>query len=577
MTITKELKNSFISFCHTEFPKKNYCANENDKTQWFYVQAGNTFGNSLHYEFGGNEVQLHIELPARSDIQKYLTQHSISTDYEWIKWQNKNNHCCILKQSVANNEDVFNAFRVISRYFEPLIEKYEKAQKFTNSIQPIMDENNTDVELFTKTLQEIFQVKFLDDNNFNPLDLSLSIPDYQRIYCWREKNVLQLLDDLNVLEDGKPYHLGSIILHKTKHSEGKIEDVFAIVDGQQRLVTLALILNELEININLRLLDERFESKEAINYIGYNKYLIRNYIKKNNLDKHLILKNIRLSVLIINNGSLDLAYTFFSTQNARGKSLTDFDLLKAHHLRFIHIESQAMHLAERWDNIILNSDNDASDKDLGKTFGTYLFRLRKWMRKKEWSDDEKFKVKNEFEAAITIPAIPPFGEKFNFYESIQGGSHFFAYADHFIYKYKTFSNTSEYQLLQKHITGESHWWYRDIIEGFLFAYFLKFGTIYLSEATLCIEKIISDHRYNLGRSSYKSVLYHAMNSEIIMMIDQATSPTFFLAEAFNQIKQLNTPEVLTGIRIRYNGRINQMYNEGIKNWMTINTFKNLVL
>jgi hypothetical protein len=57
------------------------------------------------------------------------------------------------------------------------------------------------------------------------------------------------------------------------------------------------------------------------------------------------------------------------------------------------------------------------------------------MRKSEWSDDEKFKVKTEFEAAFTIPDIPPFGEQFEFYESIRGGSHFFAYADHFIYKF----------------------------------------------------------------------------------------------------------------------------------------------
>lgn len=577
MNVTKELKISFMSFCHTEFPNKNYCANETNKNQWVYVQAGNIFGNSLHYEFGGNEVQLHIELHSGSGIQKYLTQHSLSPDYEWKKWQNKNNHCCILKRSVDNVEDMFNAFKEIRGYFESMIEEYETQQSLTNSTQPIMDGNNTDVELFTKTLREIFQIKIINNENLNPLDRPLSIPDYQRIYCWREKNVFQLLDDLSELENGKTYHLGSIILHKTKHHDRVNEDVYAVVDGQQRLVTLALVLYLLDNNINLKLLEEKFKSVEAINYIGYNKLLIKNYIEKNSLDSNKILDNIRLSVLIINNGSLDLAYTFFSTQNARGKSLTDFDLLKAHHLRFIHIESQAMHLAERWDNIILNSDNDASDKDLGKTFGTYLFRLRKWMRKKEWSDDEQFKVKNEFEAAITISAIPPFGEQFNFYESIQGGSHFFAYADHFIYKYKTFSNTPEYQLLQKHITGESHWWYRDIIEGFLFAYFLKFGTIYLSEATFCIEKIISDHRYNLGRSSYKSVLFHAMNSEIIMMIDQATSPTFFLAEAYNQVKQLNTPTDLKGIRIRYNGRINQMYNEGIKKWMTIDIFKKHVI
>jgi len=436
------------------------------------------------------------------------------------------------------------------------------------------------VELYTKTLAEVFQIQpdSLEDNNirenesdtFSPLNFTLSIPDYQRIYCWREKNVHQLLDDL-INNGGKPFHLGSIILHKSKRSG---EDVYAIVDGQQRLVTLALVLLQLQPEIDINLLNEKFESSEAQSYIAYNKTLIAYFVAKNKEKFSIsrLLKDLQFSVLIINDGSLDLAYTFFSNQNSRGKSLTDYDLLKAHHLRFITIEKHATHLAERWDNIILNSDNDASDKDLGRTFGIYLFRLRKWMRKREWSNDEKFKVKTEFEAAFTIPDIPPFGEQFEFYETIQGGSHFFAYADHFIYKFKTFTLTSEYQTL-KNISGETHWWYKDVIESLLFAYYLKFGTIYLSEALLCIVRIISEHRYGLGRSSLRIVLRYAGESEIIMMIDQATSPTFFLAEAMQKINKLSLNTDLNGIRLRYHKKIQSVYKEiSENNTITINKF-----
>ncbi len=244
-------------------------------------------------------------------------------------------------------------------------------------------------------------------------------------------------------------------------------------------------------------------------------------------------------------------------------------MLKAHHLRFITEEKHAKHLAERWDNIILNSDND---KDLGRTFETYLFRLRKWMRKREWSNDEKFKVKTEFEAATTIDDVPPFGEQFKFYESIQGGSHFFAYADHFIYKYKIYSLTNEYQALTK-LSGETHGWYKDVIESLLFAYYLKFGTIYLSEALYCIECLISAHRYGLGRSSLRTVLRHAGDSEIIMMIDQATSPTFFLAEAIQKIDKLPKLIELSGIRHRYQSIVINIYDSLFKT-MTIEKFKN---
>jgi hypothetical protein len=440
-----------------------------------------------------------------------------------------------------------------------------------------MNENKNNVELFTKTLSEIFQLNLNNKNEresdkFNPLDLPLSIPDYQRIYCWTEKNVYQLLDDIIINVD-KLYHLGNIILHKTKNDQENF--VYAIVDGQQRLVTLALLLFHLNPDIELTLIDERFESSEAQSYIGYNKTLIGNFVTKNKeklaIDK--ILKRLQFSVLIINDGSLDLAYTFFSNQNSRGKSLSDYDLLKAHHLRFITIEKQAIHLAERWDNIILNSDNDASDKDLGRTFGIYLFRLRKWMRKTKWSDDEKFKVKIEFEAALNIPDIPPFGEQFHFYESIQGGTHFFAYADHYIYKYKTFSQTSEFKTLDA-LKYESHWWYKDVIETMLFAYYLKFGTIYLSEALFCIERIVSEHRYSLGRSSLRSVLEYVSNSEITMMIDQATSPTFFLAETLHQIKKLSSPNI-SGIRGRYNNRVKGIYAE-ISKTMCIESIKQLI-
>jgi hypothetical protein len=422
------------------------------------------------------------------------------------------------------------------------------------------------VELHQKKLGDIFRSTQYEIENH--LKFPLSIPDYQRIYCWTEKNVHRLLDDIAESER-KEYHLGSIILHKTTKNEN--ESVYAIVDGQQRLVTLSLLLLQLGDETS-PLLNERFESDEAQAYIAYNKTLIENYIKLNPdifcIEK--LLTHLQFSVLIINDGSLDLAYTFFSNQNSRGKSLTDYDLLKAHHLRFVHIEKQAKHLAERWDNIIIQSGNDASDKELGRTFGIYLFRLRKWMRKNQWSENQKFKVKMEFEAASTIADVPPFGEQFHFYESIQGGSHFFAYADHFIYKFRDFSKTDEFKALNT-LNCESHWWYKDAIETLLYAYYLKFGTIYLSEALFCIEQIISQHRYSSNRSSLRSVLEYAGNSEIVMMIDQATSPTFFLAESLQLLKKQSPFDEKKGIQVRYYNKIIDIQSQ-LKKTMCIDSF-----
>ncbi|HTO35516.1 MAG TPA: hypothetical protein VLZ72_04715, partial [Flavobacterium sp.] len=224
------------------------------------------------------------------------------------------------------------------------------------------------------------------------------------------------------------------------------------------------------------------------------------------------------------------------------------------------IPEQAEHLAERWHNLILNSNNDDNSKELGRTFEVYLFRLRKWMRKRNWNDSAKRKVKNEFEAASIIPNIPPFGEQFNFYESIQGGTHFFAFAEHFIYHFNDFKQLQAYKLLNKYLNWEKHWWYRDVIEALIFGYYLKFGKLYINEASVSIIQLISQHRYNTSRAYLNSILKYASSSEIVLMIDQATSPTFFLAEIESVIKTLPTISKIEvkGTRERYKNAIDKI-------------------
>jgi uncharacterized protein with ParB-like and HNH nuclease domain len=412
----------------------------------------------------------------------------------------------------------------------------------------ILEKIENDVLLKTESLETLLDINQKHDLSNDLKSYNLSIPDYQRIYCWEEKQVIKLLEDLLSCTN-REFHLGNIILHKIKG-----EHEHRIVDGQQRLVTLSLLLLCLDSSIETPLLNQAFQSDEAQHHIAYNKFLIKDFCAKNSVIKSRvndILINVKLSVLVINDGNLDLAYTFFSNQNSRGKALSDFDLLKAHHLRYILIPEQAEHLAGRWDDIILISNQDESLNILDKLFGTYLFRLRKWMRKREWSNDAKFKIKNEFEAASIIPDIPAFGEQFNFNESIQGGTHFFAYSDHFIFKFKTFSETQEYKSLNKYLCYENHGWYKDIIESFLFAYFLKFGTIYLAEALEGIGAVVSHHRYENNRAYLRTLLRFASDTEIIMMVDQATSPTFFLAEIRNKIKSQRQSNPLAGTRQRY--------------------------
>ena len=376
---------------------------------------------------------------------------------------------------------------------------------------------------------------------------NLVIPEYQRIYCWTEKNVIRLLDDIKDLKN--EYRLGTIIL-QSKDSE------VDIIDGQQRLVTLSLLFSKLNEQYDNNLLNQSFDNDEANEYIGYNKYLIENYLSKfkryyniNNL-----LERLTFNVLTLNDSSRELAYTFFSNENSRGCPLSDFDLLKAHHLRYVNNEGQARHISEKWDSMILKGQDEgnALNRNYERALGLYIFRLRKWLNYDLWEETEKLKVKNEFEAALIVEQIPPFGEQFQYKEPIQGGSHFFSYVSTFTNKFDNFAKTDQYQVLHNNLIGETHGWFRDVIEALLFAYYLKFGTDYLSDALLLISRSVSQVRFDQARIHKESIFECARNSKITMMIDRATSPTFFLAELNNANKFLKDyiPEE-KGIRKRY--------------------------
>lgn len=65
------------------------------------------------------------------------------------------------------------------------------------------------------------------------------VPDYQREYVWTDKEVQQLLDDINDEIDGssQEYFIGTILV-----SPGESANHYEVIDGQQRLTTLFLLL-----------------------------------------------------------------------------------------------------------------------------------------------------------------------------------------------------------------------------------------------------------------------------------------------------------------------------------------------
>ena len=475
-----------------------------------------------------------------SDLAAHLKEHFPSnSDYIWASPRR-----CRNKQMICGWDDAKSVFSQMQERFNPVIQKYFQVEQENGELAkmdvPLRD-NNQEVELYTLTLLQL-------------LNLNLRIPDYQRIYCWDEKTIRVLWDDVQNLDKEEKYRLGTIILQR-------VDDTFQIIDGQQRLVTLSLMLSTLHIQAiqkGISLLKETYQSKLAEDYIAYNKFLIRNFLSgvkrsERRTTAERLWNGIEFNVLILNDSSIDLAYTFFSNENSRGKALSDFDLLKAHHLRFItDSPEQSMHLAKKWDKMILAGDeaDGESERAYVRSLSLYVFRLRHWIRMQHWDDNAKYNVKREYEAAPSIREIPPFGEQFYWNESIQGGSHFFAYVETILSRFNSFASTNAYNAIHR-LDMETHKWYRDVIESLLFSYYLKFGNQYLAEALMLIAKRVSVHRYANSRVNLGKLQQYGADTNIVMMIDRATSPTFFLGELCQAIKEMPALEPQTKIQQRY--------------------------
>ena len=198
----------------------------------------------------------------------------------------------------------------------------------------------------------------------------LAIPAYQRPYKWQHKHVLQLLQDLqHHAQQERQYRLGTVVLHK---EEGKLN----VVDGQQRLVTLSLILHCLEAQ-ELPFHGVRFRHGISRHNIRSNYAFIRRYVEESGLDKKglatFICQSCEMIWVVL--ADLEEAFQFFDSQNARGKPLAPYDLLKAYHLRAIRSEEpELMRYVETWEQSV------HGDPSLDLIISRRLYCLRQWLR-----------------------------------------------------------------------------------------------------------------------------------------------------------------------------------------------------
>ena len=223
------------------------------------------------------------------------------------------------------------------------------------------------------------------------LGLNLQIPDYQRPYKWKEKNVSELFYDIKEAMDKgiDTYRIGTIILH-TEENSSNIK--YNIVDGQQRILTIGILLNvlgDLEQPKKLYLLDDSakitrcsiFKNKEKIKKlvqsISDRKKEFCNYLKEN-------CKFVKITTK-----SQEQAFQFFDSQNNSGKELELYDILKAYHLReMAHVSiPETYKIVDKWQK---------SERKLRCLFNDYLYPIKQWAKSKNentsiWEMDDKNK------------------------------------------------------------------------------------------------------------------------------------------------------------------------------------------
>ena len=215
------------------------------------------------------------------------------------------------------------------------------------------------------------------------LKLDLVIPSYQRPYKWTEKNIRELILDIQKgIEDANKYpnfkyRVGTVILYANTE-EGKL--TYDIVDGQQRILSFLLLKLCLSPNFTCSLLSAKFSDKVTLGNLHSNSDRIREWCSsvdvgvKEAFDKAL---SEVLEVVVLTVNELSEAFQLFDSQNTRGRELYPHDLLKAYHLREIHDKYDMQRAVLKWES--------KDPKAIRELFDNYLFPLWNWSKRRKSS------------------------------------------------------------------------------------------------------------------------------------------------------------------------------------------------
>lgn len=213
------------------------------------------------------------------------------------------------------------------------------------------------------------------------LKLNLVIPSYQRPYKWTEKNIRELILDIQKgIEDAKKYpnfryRVGTVILYQENDTKP-----YEIVDGQQRILSFLLLKLCLSPNFTCSLLSAKFSDKVTLGNLHSNSDRIREWCSSVDVEvKEAFDKALSevLEVVVLTVNELSEAFQLFDSQNTRGRELYPHDLLKAYHLREIHDKYDMQRAVLKWES--------KDPKAIRELFDNYLFPLWNWSKRRKSS------------------------------------------------------------------------------------------------------------------------------------------------------------------------------------------------
>ncbi|KQK26412.1 hypothetical protein AR438_06485 [Chryseobacterium aquaticum] len=217
----------------------------------------------------------------------------------------------------------------------------------------------------------------------------LKVSDYQRPYLWDGEQALNLAENLKEFTQKlkitffPDYYLGTIILVKKG-------DLYEIIDGQQRIITLLIIAHLMKCKL-AKNQEFKIYSKLSEETLKKNSSYLKLVVSS---ETSIDFDRVNLTYIIAEND--DQAFKFYTTLSTSGKRLSGIDIIKPFHLQAVKKSRQEKLAIELERYQFRNAHLDIVVKILLRSRYLNGTRDYKEFPRQNYSDDWKTELELEF-------------------------------------------------------------------------------------------------------------------------------------------------------------------------------------